>query len=168
MLGEIRWTEWRTGFPFFTLITSLAWLTSTLKKLGICNYEQKLVPSKTLPRDMTFLTLTYIEYRPQPGWFWRTCSIGQFGQVFLFLIFFKVGTLCGVHLLTTFYGLYFNHQLHIKLKNFFKFSSEGSFHVLHLYLFSLKNFCPCQDLNLRTSPVPSRYATNLAILALIS
>ena len=30
-MGEIWWAEWRTDFPFLTLITSLAWLTKNLK-----------------------------------------------------------------------------------------------------------------------------------------
>ena len=42
--------------------------------------------------------------------------------------------------LTTFYDLYFNHQIHITLNSFFKFlhvswwPSVSSFHVLHLHL----------------------------------
>ena len=33
----------------------------------------------------------------------------------LFVIFLNVVTPSGEHILTTFYGLYFNHQLHIKI-----------------------------------------------------
>ena len=79
--------------------------------------------------------------------------------------------------LTTFYGLYFNHQLHVKLNNFFKFlhvswwPTVGSFHVMHLHLsfwlvgyqvvfladFALVISCPCWDLN----PGPPRYQADM-------
>ena len=67
--------------------------------------------------------------------------------------------------LTTFYGLYFNHQLHISLSNFFKFlhvswwPSVGSFHVLHLHLsfWLVGTTRLCRDLN----SGPHRYQADM-------
>ena len=62
-------------------------------------------------------------------------------NIFLFFIFFYVGTSSGVHLLTTFYGPYFNHKLHITLSNFFKFlrMPERRIHIGIIYLYSNSN-----------------------------
>ena len=83
--------------------------------------------------------------------------------------------------LTAFYGLYFNHQLHITItiSSSSWWPSVSSFHILPLHLsfwllgttnqlliFTTK-FSPLPGLEPGTSPVPSRYATNWAILAWI-
>ena len=52
--------------------------------------------------------------------------------------------------LTTFYGLYFNHKLHVTL------------------IILIEKFSPLPGFERRTSTVPSRYATNWAILAWIT
>ena len=85
--------------------------------------------------------------------------------------------------LTTFNGLYFNHQLHITITIS---SSSYMFHgdllwaafILELYiriqirinqlLIFTEKFSPLPGFEPRTSPVPSRYATNWAILAWIN
>ena len=83
--------------------------------------------------------------------------------------------------LTNFYGLYFNPQLHITSNNFFKFlfmlrvlvfiayqpyarAQNTYWNYIFVfkfkqisYLFSLKIFCPCQDLN----PGPPRNQTDM-------
>ena len=59
-----------------------------------------------------------------------------------------------------------SHNVHVSW-----WPSVGSFHVLHLhsnlinYLFSLKFFLPLPGFEPGTSPVPSQFATNWAILA---
>ena len=83
---------------------------------------------------------------------------------FVFIYFYMLELLMEYFFLTTFYGLYFNHQLHITLNNFFHVSWWPLHSNLNLinYLFSLKNSHPCGDLN----PGPPRYQADMLLTEL--
>ena len=77
--------------------------------------------------------------------------------------------------LLSFYGLYFTHQLHITLNNYLQvltcflvtFCGQLSCTASTVVFLTCGHYLPLQGFELGTSPVPSWYATNWAILAWI-
>ena len=85
----------------------------------------------------------------KPNWRWEmwfkccwtfSSYIQKVERLTKFFFFLLLVLLVEYIFLTTCYGLYFNHQLHVTVNNFFKFlhvswrPPVGSFHVLHLHL----------------------------------
>ena len=96
--------------------------------------------------------------------------------------FLKLILLVKYIFLTTFYGLYFNHQLHITLNNFFMFHGDLLLAAFMCCIYTCltdlwvlpscilriqvrKRLSPLPGFKPTTSMVPSRYTTNRAIQA---